>query len=98
MLVGAEMTAAKGSTTKSDSPRHFLCLKGIISMDLSKGAIFVCLGRCAEISGGGGGRADGAGFARAGGEVPLGGSQQTPTSCSQHYCFIGAGAGRSPNV
>lgn len=63
MLVGPEMTAAKGSTTKSDSPRHFLCLKGIISMDFSKGAIFVChLGRCAEISGGGGGRADGTGF------------------------------------
>lgn len=33
-------------------------------MDFSKGAIFVChLGRCAEISGGRGGTADGAGGA-----------------------------------
>lgn len=68
-------------------------------MDFSKGAMFVCcLERFAETSGDGGGAADGAGwtvFARADDEVPSGESQQTPTSCSDHCCFIGDGAGRS---
>lgn len=86
--------------SKCDLPRHFLCLKGIISMDFSKGAMFVCcLGRFAETSGdGGGGAADVAGLTvspRADDEVPSGESQQTPTSLSDHCCFIGDRDGRS---
>lgn len=39
------MQADVGVTAFSDLPRHFLCLKGIISMDFSKGAMFLLVAR-----------------------------------------------------
>lgn len=61
-----------------DLPRHFLCLKGMTSMDFSKGAMLACCGgRLAETGGGDGGD----GTQRSG---PLAGCQQTPRSCSGH--------------
>ncbi|KAA8588846.1 hypothetical protein FQN60_010191 [Etheostoma spectabile] len=58
--------------------------EGIISIDFSKGAMFVEWGGL-----------EASGLSRADSEVPSGGSQQTPLSCSGRWCFIGEGAGRS---
>lgn len=42
-IFSADADAKESPKIKRDSPRHFLCLKGIISMDFSKGAILACL-------------------------------------------------------
>lgn len=67
------------SIQKCDIPRHLLCLKGIISMDFSKGAMICLLLRAACWDQWGWWRRRGGGLAQADSEVPLGGSSANPT-------------------